>query len=141
MSVLKDLGSKRFWLAVILCIGAALAVCAMGAYAVVLGLTDPGNAKIWVCFAWLVGVVIGGRYASTGKERVLLRGLLNGVISVGVFWLLGLTTGGTATAIMPWWWTVVTVLVGAVVVALLPQRKGKGNKKMGRTASGATRGR
>ena len=141
MSVLKDLGTKRFWLSVALSIVVVLSVCAVGAYAVVLGVSDPQSAWVWVCFAWLFGVLAGGRCASAGKENALLRVLTTAVITVGILWGFGLTMAGIMGESMPWWWTLAAVLIGALLAVMLPNRKGKGGKKKGKTALRATRGR
>ena len=141
MSVLKELGTKRFWLAIALTVGVALLVCAVCAYATVLGLTGVHSSWLWVCLAWLVGTFIGGRFAAAGRERVLLRSLLNAALSVGILWALGLTTSEMGESATHWWQYLASALVGAVLAAALPQRKRGRSKKKGREASRVTIGR
>ena len=94
MSILTDVLHKRFWIGVLLTVATAAAVCAAAAGAVVCGVLPLQCASAGVYASCFIAALVGGSYASAGKSRALLRGLLNAAVALTLLWLEGLTADG-----------------------------------------------
>ena len=124
MSVLGELAAKRFWLAVFLTAAVMLAVTAIGAMMTVAGIVPVEKAWVAGCAAWLLGGWLGGRSAAKGKDRRLVRSILNVAITAALFWAVGLTAPEKNTfALRCWPWHLVCGFLGAVVAVIMPQKQ------------------
>lgn len=131
MSVLKDMASRQFWISVAVTAAAALLLNALGAWLVVWGLLPVEKAWVWVSIAWGMAAFVGARAAASGKEQTLLRGALNAAVTIGLLWIVGLTTPGTWGGEGRWIWYLAAAAAGAFLAALMPAGRRR-SKRQGR---------
>ncbi len=134
MPVLREVATKHFWVSVLWTVLVALALLALGAWLVVMGVLPVEKSWLWVCGTWCIAALIGGRYAGVVGEEKLLRSLGNGAVALGLLWLLGLTAvGGDGAGRERWLWYAVAMLIGALLASTMPKSRRRRRKRQGRT--------
>ena len=133
MSVLRILAGGRFWIGQLWTIAVALAVTALGAFLVTLGVIPVDRAWIWIGVSWCAAGLCGGRFNASGEGDTLIVGVINVLVAMGVLWLIGLTTPGNMSGdIQRWPYYIGASLMGALVPAW-PQKRKRHKKGRGKS--------
>ena len=121
MSIWKDMFGKRSWFGVMITILTVLLALAVGALAVTGGLISPANTWILVCVVWGLAGFVTGRYAQSGGERWLARGSVSLLITMLLFWGVGLTASDpTRSNVAACFWYIGSAFAGMFAAAALP---------------------
>ena len=132
MSVLRMLAGRRFWVGQLWTIAVALAVTAVGALVVTLGVIPVDRAWIWIGVSWCAAGLCGGRCNASGERDALIVSVINVLVAMGILWLIGLTTPGKMSGeIQRWPYYIGAALMGALV-PVWPQKRRRHKKGRGK---------
>ena len=76
MPLLRIIGSKRVWIALFASIIAVIALCALGAWAIVRGFLQPDSSAAWLCGSFALAGLLAGWIAGGKGDGILLRAVL-----------------------------------------------------------------
>lgn len=142
MSVLKDIAGRRFWGCAAMTVGIALLITALGAFLIVRGVIPSSVAGKWGCGAWGAACFIGGRSAAAGKNSRLVRSMLNGLVTMGIMGLLGLTQPADKTGeTLGWLYAVSCGAAGSLAAAALAPRRAARRKRSGKREYQSSKGK
>lgn len=136
MSVFKTVLQGKFWICVAAVLVAVAAVTAVGAGAIACGIAPMHGVKGWTVAAWVLGMFVGTRMLTRGKDGAWRRMLLLVVPVFAVTCLIALLASdgegvkGAALVL-----GAASLLGGALAVMLQPKKKRRVRMKQKGTVS------
>lgn len=123
MPLLRIIGSKRVWIALFASIIAVIALCALGAWAIVRGFLQPDSSAAWLCGSFALAGLLAGWIAGGKGDGILLRAALLGLLMAIVIWLISLTISNGTNYLANGWKMILAYCAGCLLTETIVGRK------------------
>ena len=141
MSVLKEIRTKQFLIALAAAAGTLVMACALGAALVVKGVIGENAEFNWICGSYLAASVLGGIIAAKGKKGKLLISVISSMMFVLLMIILTLILYGGVSVSNGEWKILPCSAAGGILAGFLgsKNRKGRTGTRGGRARAARTR--